>query len=104
MDSINDQHEPPTSMMGPSGTALEREAREYVAEVLAEVRAPRLPAASEVHRDTPALAHSVFAVLTHRRFCSLSRRRTDQYRDAVVAALERRAADGGAFRFFLDIG
>ena len=58
----------------------------------------------QVIPDKQALADRVFSVLTNRKFCYLSRKRVECYRQQVVASLVRRIELGEPFRFFYDIG
>ncbi|WP_405234356.1 hypothetical protein [Lentisalinibacter salinarum] len=75
----------------------------YISDVVEGLQsAPGTPAG--VVSDGEALANEVFSVLTSRRFCYLSRKRVECYRQQVVTSLVRRIALGEPFRFFYDIG
>lgn len=76
--------------------------RGYLAETMAELRAP-VVAASTVP-PTEELADEIFSLVTSREFCYLSRTRTAQYREGTVQLMRRRIGLAEPFRFFYDIG
>ena len=77
--------------------------RGYLVETMAELRAP-LAAAPATSPSTEELADQIFALVTSREFCYLSRTKTAQYRDRTVELMRRRIGLGEPFRFFYDIG
>lgn len=77
--------------------------RGYLVETMAELRAP-LAAAPTAPTSADDLAERIFALVTSREFCYLSRTRTAQYREATVQLMRRRIALAEPFRFFYDIG
>lgn len=83
--------------------ALRREIGSYLSSVLAGMGPAPAPEVLPVRNET-ALADEIFSVLTHRKFCYLSRGKVQCYREKVVSSLRRRMSTGGAFRFFYDIG
>ena len=58
----------------------------------------------QVNSEEGPLANEIFSILTNRRFCYLSRKRVECFRQDVVASLVRRIKLGEPLRFFYDIG
>ena len=84
-----------------SGTVAD-EVRDYLVETMADLRPPAPVALPP--GDAEALADKVFALMTSREFCYLSRTRTARYREQTVSLMQRRIGLGEPFRFFYDIG
>ena len=71
---------------------------------LLEVFRPVLQEDRRQLEEGTQLANAVFAKLTSRKFCYLSRKRSEKYRPDVISALARRIMKGEPFQFFYDIG
>lgn len=85
--------------------ALKHEVQAYLAEVLAgmtRVCEPR--AAVGPLDDERTVAEALFALLTSRAYCYLSRTKVEPYREETITLLRRRMRTGGPCRFFYDIG
>lgn len=75
----------------------------YVAEVMSRLRhstAPNRPARS----GQGTLAERVFALLTSRRFCYMSRAKTEPYKEQALALLNEGIKSSGPIPFYFDIG
>ncbi len=76
----------------------------YLAGVMSGFVAVNCPTEFEEGTSAETTADYVFWALTGRRFCYLSRRRVEHYRQGVLDSLISRIHRGEAFRFFYDIG
>jgi hypothetical protein len=85
----------------PPFDSVRDEVRSYLDETMAQLRAP-VPHTTDADGD--GLAEQIFALLTSREFCYLSRTKTAPYRDEAVRLLRRRMGLAEPFRFFYDIG
>jgi hypothetical protein len=77
--------------------------RTYLVETIAELRAP-MAVAPATSASAGELADQIFALVTSREFCYLSRTKTAPYRERTVELMRRRIGLGEPFRFFYDIG
>jgi len=77
---------------------------EDIAAFLARVGRPHSPETDGGQQQGADSLAEVFDVLTHRRFCALSRERSRKYRDDTLKALGESYRRGEPLEFWLDIG
>jgi glycosyltransferase involved in cell wall biosynthesis len=93
-----------STVPAPAPTAPSQMFDEEIASFLARVGRPHSP---ETDGGQPHGADSlaeVYALLTHRRFCALSRERSRRYRDDALKTLGESYGRGEPLEFWLDIG
>ncbi|WP_405242465.1 hypothetical protein [Lentisalinibacter salinarum] len=84
-------------------TAVRAQLESYLADVISAMTVVS-SSGIDANFEEGEVADKAFSILTNRKFCYLSKKRVDCYRENVVSSLRKRARSGGAFRFFYDIG
>lgn len=89
------------------GDPLPDEARQRIFHFLEDILRQcdsTLPPVAAPESPSDQVAAELFRLLTNRKYCYLSKRRAERYRDKIVASFEKNMEQGEPLSFFYDIG